>query len=185
VLGRAIAQDEEGCGCACGAADMEAWMALAEPGAEHAEMKKMVGSWSCDVKMWMDPAGEPQMSKGKAVFSMALGDRFLKQDYQGDFMGMPFTGIGYTGFNNATKKWESMWLDSGGTGIMMSTGTETEKGKAYSYTGSFYGPGGALVKSRMVMKKISDDKQVMEMYNDLGDGRGECKCMEITYNRAK
>lgn len=175
LLGRAGAEDT-------GMEDMAAWMELANPGPEHAEMKKSVGNWACEAKMWPMPGAEPVIEKCKVVRTEALGGRFIKEVFEGSMMGMPFTGEGYMGFNKATKKHEIAWMDSMGTGIMFMTGTETAAG-TIEYKGSFFGPGGVEVKSRSLVKKIADDKYVMEMHNDMGEG--EMKCMEMTYTRAK
>jgi hypothetical protein len=169
LLGRAGAQE--------GAPDMKAWEALAQPGPEHAKMLKTVGTWDCECKCWMMPGAEPTVSKAKAVRTEVLGGRYVREEVEGEMMGQQFNGIGYFAYNNATKKHEIAWLDSGGTGIMFMTGDGKE------FKGSFYGPGGIEVKSRMVVNQTSDDKAVMEMYNNMG--MGERKCMEMTYTRAK
>jgi len=162
---------------------MEAWMVLANPGPEHAELRKAAGTWSCACKSWEAPGAEPRESTGRSVQKMVLGDRFLMQEYEGDMMGAPFQGIGFTGFDNATRKYEAVWMDSMGTGIMRMTGTETEKGKAWVYHGSFFGPGGAEYRVRHLMRKVSDDEFVLEIWCDMG--QGDMKCMEMTYTRAK
>jgi len=171
ALGRAGAQ--EGTDPA-----QKAWEALAVPGPEHAKLLKGVGTWNCECKCWQQPGGEPTVSKGKAVCTEALGGRFIREDFECEMMGKPFHGIGYHGFNNATKKYELAWLDSVGTGIMLMTGTESE------LKGSFAGPGGIEMTMRSVVKPVSDDQFVMEMYSDMGMG-AEMKCMELTYTRAK
>jgi hypothetical protein len=158
--------------------DPKAWEALAVPGPEHAKLLKTVGTWDCESKCWMEPGKEPQVSKGKVVRTEVLGGRYVREDMEGEMGGKKFSGIGYLAFNNATKKHECVWLDSGGTGIMYMSGTETE------LKGSFYGPGGAVVQSRCVTKHINDDRATMEMYMDMGMG-GEMKCMEMTYTRVK
>ena len=106
-----------------------------------------------------------------------MGGRYVRGEFAGEMMGQPFKGLGYFGYNNALKRYEGAWMDNGGTGIMFMTGTENE------LKGSFYGPGGVEVKSRIVTKIISDDKSTMEMFHDMG--QGEQKVMEITYTRAK
>jgi hypothetical protein len=169
ALGRAGAQE--------GTHDMKAWEALGATGPEHAKMLKTVGTWNCECKAWMMPGAEPMLSKGKAVRTEALGGRFIREDFEGDMMGQPFKGFAYNGFNNATKKYELVWLDSMSTGMMFMSGTEAE------LKGSFFGPGGIEVKSRATIKEISPDQMVMEMYNNMGTG--EMKCMEMTYTRAK
>ena len=170
ALGRAGAQEGP-------AHDMKAWEALAVPGPQHAKMLKSVGTWNCETKCWMMPGAEPTVSKGKAVRTEVLGGRYIREEVDGEMMGQPSKGIGYFGYNNATKKYECAWIDNGGTGITYFTGTENE------LKGSFYGPGGVEVKCRIVTKEISPDQCVMEMHNDMG--MGEMKCMEITYTRAK
>ncbi len=168
LLGRAGAQE--------GAPDMKAWEALAVPGAEHAKMMKSVGTWDCECKCWMMPGAEPTVTKAKAVRTEVLG-RYVREEIEGEMMGQPYKGIGYSAYNNATKRHELVWLDNGGTGIMFMTGDGTE------FKGSFFGPGGIEVKSRIVIKHVGDDQAVMEMYNNMG--MGEMKCMEMTYTRAK
>jgi hypothetical protein len=180
ALGRAGAQ--EGPQKKDPAAEMAAWAELAKTGPEHAKLIKSVGTWKCEGKMWMGP-GEPTVSTGKAVFSSVYDGRFLKQDYEGTFMGQPDLGIGYTGFNNATKKYEVVWISNMGTGLMLMTGTETAPGTC-EFEGSCAGLDGKDMKHRLVLKHVSDDKQVLEMYMSEG-GAPEAKCMELTYTRAK
>lgn len=182
ALGRAGAQEGPDAAAKKAAEEMAAWAELAKPGPEHANLMKAVGTWTCEGKMWMGP-GEPISSTGKAVFSAALGDRFIKQEYESEMAGEPFQGIGYTGFNKATRKYEMAWMDTLGTGFLNMTGTETEPGKAWTFVGSCAGPQDMEMKHRIVLKKINDDKNTMEVYCDFGTG--EAKMMELTYTRSK
>ena len=166
-----------------GAMDEEAWMEIGLKGPEHAEMAKLTGDWTSEVKSWEQPGAEPNLSKGKSTYKVVMDGRYVRHDYQG-FMGpVPFTGVGYQAYNRATGKYESIWMDSMSTGIMYSLGTETEKGKVWEYKGSFFGPGALEVKSRIVIRKISDDQQLMEMHCDFGTG--EFKNMEMLSTRVK
>ncbi|MGH7162618.1 MAG: DUF1579 domain-containing protein [Planctomycetota bacterium] len=181
ALGRAFAQ--EGPGEKAAEDEMAAWMELGKPGTEHAELMKSVGTWTVASKAWMQPGAEPTLTTGKAVFTALLGGRYLRQEFEGDFMGQPFHGIGCTAFNNATRKYEDVWIDGMSTGIMFTTGTETEPGKAWSFSGSCAGPGGKEMKMRSVLRKLSDDEMSVESYCD--QGSGETKCWEATYTRTK
>lgn len=173
ALGRAGAQE--------GTADMmKAWEELQKPGPEHAQLMKSVGKWTCEGKMWEGP--EPTPCSGKVVFSSALDGRFLRQDYEGTYKGKPDLGIGYTGYNNVTKKYEAVWLSNMGTGMVLMTGTETKPGTC-EFEGSCTGPDGNPMKTRMILKHESDDKQVLEMFMTMGGA--ESKCMELIYTRAK
>src|SRR5690349_20863329 len=72
-----------------------AWMKTMNPGEPHAKLAAHAGTWDTVGKFWMK-AGEPPMeSKGEAKFSMLLGGRVERQEFKGDFMGMPFEGLGY------------------------------------------------------------------------------------------
>lgn len=175
ALGRAGAQEGADPG-------MQAWLKLGEPGAQHAELMKNAGTWTVDSKTWAAPGDEPVASKGKAVFTALFDGRYLRQEFEGDFMGTPFRGVGVTGFNNATGKYEDTWIDSVSTGIMQSIGTQTAPG-VWAFSGACAGPQGTEMKMRSVLKSVSLDKLFVESYCD--DGSGERKCWEATYTRAR
>jgi hypothetical protein len=40
-----------------------------------------------------------------------MGGRFLGQRYTGSMMSAPFEGVGYTGYDNVTKKYWGTWID--------------------------------------------------------------------------
>jgi hypothetical protein len=166
-----------------GEMDMAAWMEIGQTGPEHAALAKIAGDWTSEVKSWMQPGADPMVSKGKSTYKVVMDGRYIRQDYQGDMMGTPFTGVGFLAYNRGTGKYESIWMDSMSTGIMHSIGTETEKGKVWEYKGSFFGPDAHEVKSRIVITEISDDQQVMEMHCDFGSG--EFKNMEMRSTRVK
>lgn len=46
------------------AAMMEAYEKAATPGEQHAELGRMVGNWEIEVRMYMNPTGEPMVSHG-------------------------------------------------------------------------------------------------------------------------
>jgi hypothetical protein len=175
ALGRAGAQE--------GPADpMAAWMELAKTGPQHEALKEQVGTWNCESTCWCEPGKEPTKEKGTVEFSMVLGDRFLKQEVEGSMMGQPFQGLGYTGFDNGSKKYQAVWMDSMGTCMVLMTGTEIKPG-VQELKGSFAGPGGMLMKMRIVHTKVSDNEMKMDMFCDMGTG--EVKNMEQTYTRAE
>jgi Protein of unknown function (DUF1579) len=174
LLGRAGAQEGDDM--------MAAFKELGTPGPEHAAMMKCAGTWICEAKEAQQD-GSTKVTKGKEVRTAIFGGRFLKAEYEGEMAGAPFNGVAYSGFNKATKKYEMIWISSMDTAILLLTGTETEAGKAWEYNGSWSGPGGMQGKTRIVARKISDDQDTMEIYNNMG--MGEMKCLEMTYTRAK
>jgi hypothetical protein len=88
-------------------AAMEMMMKLATPGEGHRKLEVLVGNWNAKNTMWMDPSKEPTVSEGVSEHKWVLGGRFLEQRFEGKFMNMPFSGLGYTGYDNYKK---SMWV---------------------------------------------------------------------------
>ncbi|MFN0132249.1 MAG: DUF1579 domain-containing protein [Phycisphaerales bacterium] len=164
---------------------MEAWMKAGTPGPEHAQFKMMEGTWDAVSKMYdpANPTATPTESKATMVNKLAFGGRFLMHDYSGDFMGMPFNGVGSFGFNNVTKKYEGTWMDSMSTGVMFMTGAYNEATKTYTLTGEIDSPMGGKMKQRQIIKIVDANKHTLEMFTT-EPGKEECKCMEITYTRS-
>lgn len=166
-------------------AEMQAaWMKAMTPGEPHARMKRQCGEWDVTAKMWMQPGAPPMESKGKATMKMIFGDRYQLQDYQGDFMGMPFTGMGITGYDNVTGKWFSTWIDSMSTCQMVSEGYSSGK-DTFVFEGTFPDPVGGTMKMRMVLTEKGPDTILFEAYTLGGPWQEEAKCMEMTYTRKK
>jgi hypothetical protein len=72
---------------------MDVYTKLGTPGAPHKALASMAGSWITTTKSWMEPNKPPLESKGVCEQKMLLGGRFLQQEFTGDMMGSPFTGI--------------------------------------------------------------------------------------------
>jgi hypothetical protein len=164
------------------AAAMAKMMELMKPGPEHQQMAKMVGSWDVDGKMWMDPKAPPTDSKGTAQFSAIFDGRYIRQDFQGSMMGMPFTGIGIDGYDRGQKLYTTVWIDSMSTSTFTCTGTASADGKTITYTGDMWCPQtNGMIKSRSVMTLISDSEMTFEMFVTMNGH--EDKSMELHYHR--
>lgn len=162
---------------------MVAWIKAATPGPEHANLKAAEGSWNTVTKHWHDSASQPTESKGTCERKWIMDGRYLEEHYTGDFMGMPFKGMGISGYDNVQKKYVTAWLDNLSTGIMLFTGTADASGKIFNYTGDYADPmTGKLQKMRSVMKIVGDKAHIFEMYGPGEDGK-EFKMMEITHTR--
>jgi len=164
---------------------MKAWAAYAAPAEPHAKLAKLEGSWAVRTKSWMDPAQPPEETTGTCEFRMVLGGRYLEQRFEGSMMGRPFSGIGFTGYDNAKKKYEAFWIDSVGTGMMIMTGTADASGKKTVYTGSMLDPAsGKTVDMKSVDTLVDDDTILFELWMSGPDGK-MAKGMEMTYTRKK
>jgi len=162
-------------------AEMEAYMKAGALGPEHEMMAKHVGTFDVAMKSWMDPAGPPMESKAVAVRTLHMGGRVLHEEFQGEVMGMPFTGLSRTGFDNVSRKWWSTWTDSMSTGIMLSEG-ECDENFTCTYVGSYNDPIKGVTTHRYVAHWKSPDEQFFEMYGPGPDGQ-EVKMMEMVYTR--
>ena len=164
---------------------MKAWTAFATPGEPHARLAKLAGSWTTKTKSWMDPSQPPEETTGTCEFKSVLGGRYLEQRFEGSTMGQPFSGIGLTGYDNVKKKYESYWIDSGGTGMFILTGTPDPSGKKVVYTGSMFDPvNGKKVAMKAVDTEVDADNLLFEMWAS-GPAGKMGKVMEMTYTRKK
>src|SRR5947209_5397445 len=99
---------------------MEAMMRAGTPGDAHKKLAAMAGTYEAKVKMWMDPKTPPAESTGTAVMEMVLGGRWLQERFDGSMMGQPFSGIGYTGYDNIRQMYVGTWMDTVSTAAMSS-----------------------------------------------------------------
>ena len=181
-----------------GAPDMKQMMAqmmeLAKLNENHKLLTSLDGTWSCNVKMWMDgdTSKKPDVSKSTAVRKSIMDGRYVIMDVTGK-MEMPgpdgkmkqvtFKGQGTEGYDNVKKKFVGTWMDNMGTGIMMSEGDYDPATKTFTYTSEIEMMPGMKQKIREVVKVTDKDHMTFEWYEDRG-GK-EAKTMEIDYTRKK
>jgi len=162
--------------------EMQKWMEYMTPGKEHQEMADMNGEWVYTSKMWMNPSAPPTESTGTALCEMILGGRYSQMTANGSIMGMEFTGISITGYDNAKKIWMSIWVDNFGTGILYMEGKKDESTGKYVYTGKTVDPmTGNDMAVKQTIKMVDKDTYEMEMFIVV-DGK-DIKNMELVYKR--
>jgi len=162
--------------------EMKKWMDYMTPGKEHAQLAKDNGEWTYISKMWMDPNAPPQTFEGTATCEMIFGGRYQQMKTFGNFMGMDFTGMAITGFDNGKKIWFSTWIDNMGTGIMYTEGKYDEASKKLVFTGKMYDPTlGKDTDVKQTLRVIDDKNMEMEMFT-IVDGK-DVKNMELKYTR--
>lgn len=161
---------------------MDAYKKLATPGEPHKLFASLAGSWTTTTKEWMEPGKPPTESTGTAEMKMLLDGRFLFQEYNGQMMGQPFSGIGIDAYDNMSKKYVTAWMDTMGTGIFLMEGTASPDGKTITLKGSHPEPGGGKMTHRAVWKIVDNNTQTFDMYGAHHGGK-EMKMLEITYTR--
>lgn len=161
---------------------MEVYRKVGTPGDNHKLLAKLEGSWITRTKGWMDPEQPPMESIGACEQKLILGGRYLQQTYTGDMGGEPFTGINLLGYDNHTKKYLSVWVDTMSTGIYFFEGSASGDGKTITQESRYDDP----VKGPCVWKsvtRIKDDNTLeYEMYITPKSGKEE-KMMEMTVTR--
>lgn len=171
----AVAQD---------AAMMEAMTKAATPGEPHKRLDAFVGTWNTKLTMRMAPGAEPMTSEGTSENRWVMGGRLLEQRFRGNFMGAPFEGLGFTGYDNVKKHYWGTWMDTMSTGMMLAKGWMPDD-KTWIFSGSYPDP--MTGKDTRVEERItvnSPDQHTFEMYGPAPDG-SMFKTMEIVYTRKK
>jgi hypothetical protein len=164
---------------------MKKFEAFATPGPDHKVLDALVGKWTVHVKWWMDAAAPPMESDGTSEAKWIMGGRYLEEEHKGQMMGMPFEGMGITGFDNLKKKYVGTWIDNSGTGIMTSEGTYDAAKKTMSGTCEM--PDQTMSKyvpCRTVSTMTDANSHKMEFYMPDKSGK-EFRCGELAYTRAK
>jgi hypothetical protein len=161
---------------------MEAMARYGTPGPEHAKLKTLAGTYDVKVIVWMDPKAPPMETTGKAEMKLVF-DRYIQTEFSSDFMGMPYSGTGITGYNNALKKYQSTWADNMGTGVTTGEGIV---GKDGTITFTLVGTDplkNKNVKMKDIWKFESDKKFTTEMWGPPAKGGKDYKMMVLEYTK--
>ncbi len=159
------------------------WETYITPSKTHLFLKKMEGKWSHQSKIWVDSKANPIDAKGQCIRKMLLGDRYLQTTFKTFINKTPLEGIVTVGFDNASKKYVSTWIDNLGTGMMYLEGEYDSTDKRIEYEGSIADPiSGKDRKIKQYVYYKDVDHQYIEMYEQ-PEGEDEFKSMEITMVR--
>jgi hypothetical protein len=162
---------------------MKAWMAVATPGDAHKKLEAVVGTFTTKTTATMDPTKPPEVTEGVSENKWVLGGRFVEQRFEGKAMGQPFSGIGYTGYDNYKKKYVGAWMDNLGTMIMTSTGTPDASGKKITFWSTM---DDVVLKKSVKIKAlvtiVDNDHHTYEMWAPDPSGKLS-KNLEVQYTR--
>jgi hypothetical protein len=164
---------------------MEAYMKHATPGEGHKKLQPLIGSWTYSGKFWMDPAAPPVEGTGTAERKWILDGRYLSEVVKGQMPGMgPFEGHGLWGYDNHTKKYFGLWIDSMTTSVTISQVNMDSAGKVLTGEHEDFDPAlGQKIKAKDVLRIDSPNKQTLVSYRV--EGGKETKMMELTLTRVK
>lgn len=171
VVGRAVAQDEQG------GMQLPPWMSMTK---EHAALAKFAGEWDAAGE-YTAPGQEPQSMPGTCSTEVILNGRYTETRYHGEAMGMPFEGRLLLGYDTIEKKYVSVWFDSWLTVPLVYHGVE--KDGEIHYEGQ--GVNTATGQKQTVQMRLrweGDDRYVARFYSPDMEGK-MFNNMTITYTR--
>ncbi len=164
---------------------MKAWEAYATPGKIHEILASDNGSWTEEMVIYTKAGDDkPMKATLTSESKMVLGGRYQQTVHKGSVMGMPFEGTGFVGYDNASKKIVSIWMDNMGTGIMHLSG-EYDGSPTMTLKGEVIDPLTGKAKSvRETFTIVDENTRKMEMFDTDETGK-EYKSMEIFMKRKK
>lgn len=162
------------------AAMMAAFQASLTPGEPHERLASLTGEYTGTVKSYESPDLPPEVSESAVSRTMELDGRVMREEWTGSVMGMPFHGIGRTGYDNVTQRYWTTWTDNLSTGLFVGYGSWDAERDALVIEGEMpdpvsgemiatrseatYGEGGA---EQMRMYRVVDGEPVLMMEFDL------------------
>lgn len=166
-------------------ADMEACTLAGTPGKQHEWLAKGAGTWQGKCTSWMYEGAEAIKSECTETATVIMDGRFLKCEIAGDSPVMgPFQGLGTSGFDNASQKFVSNWIDNHSTGIWNGTGELSADQKTLTWNYTYNCP---ITKkpatAREVIRFTSPTAKTLEMFvKDPKSGK-EFKMMTIEFTK--
>lgn len=161
---------------------LDAWTRAWTPGKAHARLASRAGFWKLTTRTWGDPSEGPVVTETTAVREMVLGGRALQEEVVGEVQGLEFESVGYLGYDNVTRRWWSLWMDTLSTAPVFTTGGEDPEAKVLVLTGEYADPvTGETRPVRTVIRFVDYDTERFEWW-ETRDGE-EVKTMDVLYQR--
>ena len=171
-----------GAGMEMDPAMMAEMMRLAMPGEEHAELMRGAGEWDNRFKMRMAPNAPWMEFTGSMTARTLLDGRYLLEEQEFDYMGMPMKGLNILGYDNSTGEYTSLWADTMSTWWISCRGKKDADG-AIDLRGTMKDVVGER-PFRMVVHHKTDDEVLVRMFDTIPP-QGEVEVMQITSTRRK
>jgi hypothetical protein len=100
-------------------------------------------------------------------------------------MEQPFSGIGYSAYDNVRRVFTGVWMDTMSTHFLTEEGNLDASGKVLTTVMSYSDPlTGKTKRGRSVTTVVDADTHTVVMFDQGPDGK-EIKSMEMTYRRIK
>ena len=153
-----------------------------QPQAEHIRLQKLAGTWEA-VIVTADPQGGEQRARG-TLTTVEHAAYHTLETFQGEFMGMPFTGHGVNGYCTVRKQYFTFWTDSMTSSPMTLFGDYDAEKRELVMKGECFGMSGKLEPCRTVTHYQDDDHYSWAMFGVGPDGQ-EIQHLRVEYTRKK
>ena len=165
---------------------MEELTRYTTPGPQHRELAALAGQWTTNTRIWESPDAKSVDVPGSAAYRVILGGRFLELESRATMNGAESHGLGIYGYDAFKEKYSFYFIHDGETQALVGLGDRDSTGAAITFSLPMDMPstGERAKPIRAVLRRVSADRHVFEMYEKYLDDR-EWKVVEITYNRAK
>lgn len=161
---------------------LDAWTRAWTPGKAHTRLASRTGFWKLTTRTWGDPSEGPVVTETTAVRKTVLGGRVLQEEVVGEIQGLELQSLGYLGYDNVTRRWWSLWMDTLSTAPVFTAGTRDPEADVLVLTGEYADPlSGRTRPVRTVVRFVDYDTERFEWW-ETRDGQ-EVKTMDILYQR--
>lgn len=150
-----------------------------KPGAEHAHLSAMVGTWDTVMEMG------GQKFKGAATYKSICSGMWIASDFESELAGVPYQGHGMDGYDQLKKKYIGYWFDSMTSVPMSFEGNFDDDHKVLTMTGTSPGPDGKPQKFRSTTEMHGQDRMTFQMYIVTATSGKEELAFSIEYMRRK
>lgn len=159
------------------------WSALSKPGTSHSLLAPFVGEWNVRLTFWSGPQSKASVSTGTSTISWILGKRFVQERFQGEAGGEAFDGMGLMGYDNGSRAFKTIWLDSLNTAMTMASGRYVPESNTFELTSDVYDPLVSGEKTvRSTLQFTSNDAYVFTMIDRSPEGK-EFVSLTMEYSR--
>lgn len=149
-------------------AQLEGWIASAQPGPEHRALQRYAGTWTFHQRDWWIPGGAPwNETDGSCEAEVILGGRYIREELHSSLQGHPYEAISHLGFDKGAKQYLSTWMDNFGSSVFVARGGWDPGTQTYRMEGRMQGQGPAL---RILDRWTDDDHHTYEMWAPASDG---------------
>lgn len=149
----------------------------------HQKLGLLAGEWEGTTQTWFEAGKAEDEASISCTIRPVLNGMFMLHEYNSTFKGKPISGMAIIGYSIGNAAYQCAWIDSFhmGTGIMFSTGGESEK--LLSVLGSYGGEGIPEPWGwRTEIDMLTNNRIIITAYNISPSGES-VKATETIYNR--